>query len=110
MATATSPKKFSQTVREDFLNSPPVTKTADLKGRIALGKNFANRHVIVEQISETEYVIKMARVMPESEAWLYENATALTSVRKGLAQARAGEFVEGPDMDADAAFAAELED
>ncbi len=87
-----------------------VTKTADSKGRIVLGGAFANRPVIVEQVSETEIVIKMARVIPESEAWLYGNAVALNSVRKGLAQARAGEVVKGPELKADEAFAAELED
>jgi hypothetical protein len=87
----------------------PVTKTADNKGRIVLGASFANRHVIIEQITETEIVVKMARVIPESEAWLYNNPTALNSVRAGLAQARAGELVEGPDVAADKAFAAKLE-
>ena len=85
-------------------------KMADNKGRIALGGSFANRPVIVERISETEVVIKMARVIPESEAWLYENTVALNSVRKGLKQARAGTVVNGPDLAADEALAAELED
>jgi hypothetical protein len=88
----------------------PVTKTADSKGRIALGGDFANRPVIVERISETEMLIKMARVIPETEAWLYENPAAVNSVRKGLAQARAGKLVKGPDLAADDAFAAKLED
>ncbi len=91
-------------------NAQSVTKTADSKGRVVLGRSFANRHVIVEQISETEVVVKMARVIPESEAWLYDNSAALNSVRTGLAQARTGEFVQGPDVAADEAFAAELED
>jgi hypothetical protein len=91
-------------------NAQSVTKTADSKGRVVLGGSFANRHVIVEQISETEVVVKMSRVIPESEAWLYDNSAALNSVRTGLAQARAGELVQGPDVAADEAFAAELED
>jgi hypothetical protein len=65
---------------------------------------------MVKRISETEVVIEMARVIPESEAWLYENAVALGSVRKGLKQARTGEAVDGPDVVADEALAAELED
>jgi hypothetical protein len=87
-----------------------TTKTTDNKGRVVLGGRFANRAVIVEQLSETEMVIKLARVIPESEAWLYDNAAALTAVRNGLAQARAGEVTEGPNVDTDTDFAAQLED
>jgi hypothetical protein len=92
-----------------LLDRSLVSKTADDKGRVVLGRRFANRAVIVEQLSETEVVVKLARVIPESEAWLYENAAALGSVRRGLAQARGGEVAEGPDVDADADVAAELE-
>ena len=87
-----------------------VTKTADDKGRVVLGGRFANRVVIIKRLSDTEVVVKLARVIPESEAWLYENAEALAAVRKGLAQARAGELTQGPDVEADATFGTELED
>jgi hypothetical protein len=87
-----------------------VTKTTDSKGRLVLGGKYANRAVIVEQLSETEMVIKLARVIPEREAWLYENAEALAAVRNGLAQARAGKVSGGPNVDADADLAARLED
>ena len=60
-----------------------VTKTADNKGRIGLGAIFANRSVIIQRLNETEMVIKLARVIPESEAWLYDNAEALAAVRTG---------------------------
>jgi hypothetical protein len=90
--------------------SKVTTKTADNKGRIGLGGVFANRSVIIEQLSKTELIVKLARVIPESEAWLYDNAKALTAVRNGLAQARAGQLTDGPDVEADADFAAQLED
>ena len=66
--------------------------------------------MLVEQLSETEVLVKMARIIPEREAWLYENRTALAAVRKGLAQARAGQVNRSPDLDADAALIAQLED
>lgn len=88
----------------------PLTKSADSKGRVALGGEFANRHVIIERISPTECIVKLARVIPESEAWLYENAAAIKSVRAGLAQARDGNFTDGPDLAADEALARNLED
>ncbi len=53
-----------------------MIKTADSKGRISLGQRFANRIVIIEDLSDTEVKISMARVIPEREMWLYENPEA----------------------------------
>jgi hypothetical protein len=75
-----------------------------------LGARFANRAVIVQWLNETEMVVKLARVIPESEAWLYENQDALGAVRMGLAQARQNQVTPGPDVDADADLARQLED
>ena len=61
-----------------------TTKTADSKGRVTLGERFANRTVIIEDIDETEVRVTLARVIPEREAWLYENDKALTSLRSGF--------------------------
>ena len=86
-------------------------KNADSKGRVTLGDHFANRAVIVESRSEDEVVIRLARVIPEREAWLYENPEALASVRRGLDQARKGDVAKNPpDMKAAAKLAAQLED
>jgi hypothetical protein len=41
-------------------------RTADSKGRVVL-PGFANATVIVEAISDTEYRIRKARVIPEDE-------------------------------------------
>jgi hypothetical protein len=97
-------------VQPDAPFARSVMKTTDNKGRLVLGGQFANRAVIMERLSETEIMIKLARVIPEREAWLYENPVALSAVRKGLAQARAGTVGQGPDVDADADLAARLED
>ncbi len=85
-----------------------LTKTTDSKGRVVLGGRFANRAVIVEQLSETEVVVKLARVIPERESWLYRNPEALAAVRSGLSQAREGEITKGPDLDADSELAARM--
>ena len=53
---------------------------------------------------------KLARVIPEREAWLYENKEALAAVRNGLAQARSGKAAAGPNLDSDAQIAALLKD
>ncbi|MBX3384134.1 MAG: hypothetical protein KF864_11565 [Phycisphaeraceae bacterium] len=87
-----------------------TTKDIDAKGRITLGASFANRTVIVEERGD-EIVLKLARLIPEREAWLYENETALTSLRKGLKQAKAKKFAKkAPDLKAAAEFAASLQD
>jgi hypothetical protein len=88
-----------------------ITKLVDKKGRVALGPQFAGRTVIMDDSNPNQIVITVARVIPEREAWLYENQDALNSVRRGLAQAAAGQLVrEGVDLEADAALAAELDD
>ena len=86
-------------------------KTTDAKGRVTLGGHFANRAVIVENRSDDEVIVRLARVIPEREAWLYENPKALASVRRGLDQARKGNVAKKPpDMKAAAKLAAQLED
>ena len=87
-----------------------TTKTADSKGRVALGKDFANSPVIVERISPTEVRVVKARVIPEDEAWLWDNEKALAGVKRGLEQAKNREFAESaPDLDCDELLAGELD-
>ncbi len=74
------------------------TKQADERGRISLGMAFANRTFLVENDGDA-IIVRPARVIPEREAWLYDNKTALARVRKGLDQARRREFAEAPSLD-----------
>jgi len=88
-----------------------VTRTTDSKGRLALGPGFANKTVIIRKIDATEMVIALARVIPEREAWLYENDVAKRRLMTGLQQAEAGDFSDSPpDLDSDTALADALED
>jgi hypothetical protein len=88
-----------------------TTKTIDSKGRLALGSDFAGRLVIVDDASQDKIIITLARAIPEKEVWLYQNEEAIGQVRRGLAQASERRFSKTPpDIDADAALAAELED
>ena len=83
-----------------------TTKLADGKGRVTLGPRFANKTVIVEEVDETEVRVIAAAVLPERELWLHQNPQAEKSVRRGLAQARAGKFSKkAPDLDGDASLA-----
>jgi hypothetical protein len=75
------------------------TRTTDSKGRVTLGERFANRVVIVEESGADEVRVKLARVIPEREAWLYENRAAFSAVRRGLSDAKKGRVSRpGPDL------------
>lgn len=78
------------------------TKQVDSKGRVTLDRRFANRVVMIEEIDDTEVRITMARVIPEREAWLYENPEAKKAVFAGIDEARSMQLVEtAPDLAAD---------
>lgn len=85
------------------------TKQADDRGRISLGKSFANRTFLVES-SGDRIVISLARVVPEREAWLYENERALKMVQEGLSQARKRQHAKPPDMEKARRFADSIPD
>lgn len=87
----------------------PVTRQVDSKGRITLGKAFANKIVLVEE-RDDEVVVRLGRVIPVSEAWLYENEKAIGAVRRGLGQARERRFGKGPDLAAARDVADQLQD
>jgi hypothetical protein len=48
-----------------------LIRTADSKGRIAL-PGFANATVILEQVDDTEYRVKKAKVIPEKDLRFHE--------------------------------------
>ena len=85
------------------------TKNTDSKGRLTLGEAYANRTVIVEERGN-DIVLHLARVIPEAEAWLYDNPTALAAVRRGLKQARSRQLSDGPDLTKAAKLADRLGD
>lgn len=87
-----------------------TTRHTDSKGRITLGGSYAHRTMLVETRGD-EIVLRLARVIPEREAWLYDNEKALHAVRRGLKQAKAGEFAKDePDLDGAARLADQLRD
>jgi hypothetical protein len=91
------------------MNTAYETKQADERGRISLGPAFANRTFLVE-VRGDDLVLRPARVIPEREAWLYQNEDALARVRKGLAQAKRREFANAPSPQDARRFADETND
>ena len=80
-----------------------TTKLIDKKGRLMLGTAYAGRMVLVDDSDPEQIIISPAVAIPVREAWLYKNKEALNRVRKGLQQARDGNFSESPpDLDKDA--------
>jgi hypothetical protein len=93
------------------MSSTVFTKSVDSKGRLTLGESFANRTVLVEAHGEGEVLVRLARVIPERESWLYDNKEALASVRRGLNQASEGKFVKKtPNLKAASVLADQLLD
>ena len=88
-----------------------MIKTVDSKGRVNLGRRFANKPVIIEPISDTEVKVSLARVIPEREMWLYQNPETRDMVFSAIERLRQGEFAENPpDLEADEELVSRLED
>lgn len=47
-------------------------KTIGSSGQISLGKEYAGRPVLVEEIEEGVWLIKTAKVIPDSELWIHK--------------------------------------
>lgn len=48
-----------------------TVKTIGKSGQIALGKEHAGRHVLVEEVEPGVWLIKLVDFVPESERWLH---------------------------------------
>lgn len=66
------------------------TYSTDSAGRLCLGKQFANKNFIFKLNEHGSIDLTPVKIIPEREAWLYENKTALNAVNKGLKQAKQG--------------------
>ena len=52
--------------------SAPTVKVIGANGQISLGKQFAGRHVLVEEQEAGVWLIRTATVIPDNERWLHE--------------------------------------
>jgi hypothetical protein len=47
-------------------------KTVGSSGQIALGKQYAGRHVLVDEIEPGVWLVKVGEFVPDCERWLHE--------------------------------------
>jgi hypothetical protein len=52
-----------------------AVKTIGASGQIALGKQYAGRHVLVDEVEEGVWLIKLGDFIPDNERWLHEPET-----------------------------------
>jgi hypothetical protein len=76
---------------------------ADARGRVNLGPEAVGKTFTVVQSSDGEYSLIPMVVIPEREAWLWQNEAARASFETGVKEAKTG---QGTPMD----FSAFLED
>lgn len=63
--------------------SKPQVKIIGNNGQLSLGKQFAGKMVLVNQVDEGTWFIKAGTFIPDSENWLYRNGNE-TKVDKAL--------------------------
>jgi hypothetical protein len=78
-----------------------MSKTADHKGRVTLGKEFADRLVIVKKIEDGVVEVTLAEAIPAREAWLHRDKKALATLLRALEETGRGEFAQPPDWQGD---------
>ena len=74
---------------------PPAIKLVGSYGQISLGKQYAGRHVLVEESEPGVWIVRTATVIPDNERWLHEPAAA-ASLQAAMAWS-----VSHPPADAD---------
>ncbi len=48
-------------------------KTVGSSGQISLGKEFAGRHVLLDQVEPGMWLLKIGSFVPDSERWLQQS-------------------------------------
>lgn len=80
-------------------------KTIGTNGQLSLGKEFAGKMVLVDQIDEGTWIIKSGEFIPDSEKWLYQKNNmakiekALEWTEKNKPSANFDEIIQGIEND-----------
>jgi hypothetical protein len=54
--------------------SQQTVKVIGANGQVSLGKEFAGKTILVDQVSAGTWIIKIGVFIPDSEKWLYEGS------------------------------------
>ncbi|HDZ21662.1 hypothetical protein LCGC14_0340110 [marine sediment metagenome] len=79
-----------------------TTEKLDKQGRLSLGPEYKYALVLVTHRSDGSLVVEPALAMPKRELWVHRGEAG-KSMARALDQARSGQFVDGPDVEADLA-------
>jgi hypothetical protein len=72
-------------------------KTVGSSGQISLGKQYAGRHVLVDELEPGVWIVKVGEFVPENERWLH-TPEAQAKLDRALARAEEGSLRE-TDLD-----------
>ncbi|MGC9197151.1 MAG: hypothetical protein ACP5IL_17150 [Syntrophobacteraceae bacterium] len=53
------------------MESRQAVKIVGASGQISLGKKYAGQAVLIENIEEGVWLLKLARVIPDNELWMH---------------------------------------
>lgn len=56
-------------------------KVIGTNGQISLGKEYAGRHITIEEVGDEKWLITGVAVIPKDELWLHEPKTAAALTR-----------------------------
>lgn len=59
--------------------SQPTVKIVGANGQVSLGKEFAGKMILIDQVDAGTWIIKSGEFIPDSEKWLHrvQDATKL---------------------------------
>ncbi len=72
-------------------------KVIGANGQISLGKEFAGKTVLIDQITPGTWIIKSGEFIPDSEKWLYQGNN-LAKLEKALEWAEKNKPVDNFDQ------------
>lgn len=61
-------------------------KTIGASGQITLGKEYAGRHVLVDEVEKGVWTVKLGDFIPDNERWLH-TPEAQRSIKRAIAWA-----------------------
>jgi hypothetical protein len=59
-------------------------KVIGANGQVSLGKEFAGKMILIDQIDNGTWIIKAGEFIPDSEKWLYQSGSSLGKLDKAI--------------------------